>query len=200
MRLWIVIFLLLLAGSAAAKSYTLLRGESVDLDGTNITLLATSTRDDNVLLCVNNQKAIVTDSRRVGYALIEVDEVDKASARLTIDVDCQDDCLCNDCDNSLCSPPAACPEDDVSEGGWVHECEASSDCDDGLACTEDLCTQIKKECRHTEIPGCGNPLTGRVALTVNPPEGNQMPGFTIVLLLLAFLLGGMALWTRPKHL
>jgi hypothetical protein len=76
----------------------------------------------------------------------------------TVDMDCDE----------LLSPPngtckvRACNEQNQCEYRQRHEdcCEENSDCDDGDACTKDVChTQSTMLCSHYDLPGCCDPQT-----------------------------------------
>ena len=63
--------------------------------------------------------------------------------------------LCNcGCGNGVCESESedifSCPED----CGGENKCRRKTDCDDGDACTKDMCNGKKKECMHVKIKNC----------------------------------------------
>ena len=147
-----IVFLLtflfvILTVTAATERITLNKGESLFLNQKNITLLNADFKNDNVLICVNNQKAIVSDEEMVNGARIEIkDVIDEGTAELEIEVEsCNDDsCKCTiDCTNNLCITTSSEPPED--------ECYTDSDCDDNNDQTEDKCEGTPKTCTNTLI-------------------------------------------------
>ena len=100
---WLII-LLLLIGLASAKTETIELGigeSSVSQDRT-ITLLNLNDKDDKIILCINNEKNIVSDIKTINNVFIELRKIDKDIARFKIRYTCKN-CVCDqDCNNNAC--------------------------------------------------------------------------------------------------
>jgi|TARA_B100001971_G_scaffold214596_1_gene252999 LPXTG-motif cell wall-anchored protein len=93
--------------SATTETINLDIGESFVIRDKNVTLVNINEDDEKVIVCVNNEKAIVEDNegeKLVNGVYVEVKSVDRNDARLEIERDCEDnDCECeSDCNNNLC--------------------------------------------------------------------------------------------------
>ncbi|MFH1332416.1 MAG: hypothetical protein ABIH63_03995 [archaeon] len=157
---FVLVFLLLfsLCVFAAFESVGLRIGESREINGVNFTLLRTNEADEKVVLCMNNQKIIASDTSTFGKAIVKVKDVFSNSAALDIEVACDKTCKCTeDCSNTACfasEPPPLLP------------CVSDSDCDDNNPCTLDKCNKVIDKCTHEEIENCSIPEEPE-----QPPEG-----------------------------
>ncbi|MDD5331675.1 MAG: hypothetical protein PHE43_02540 [Candidatus Nanoarchaeia archaeon] len=92
---------------AKVESIDISKDQSYLAPGHNITLLSLDSKDDKVLLCVNNERIIVsTDSTKETDNLsIDLKEVyNDETARLKLETTCKS-CSCDDsCSNELCYP------------------------------------------------------------------------------------------------
>ena len=93
--------------SATTETINLDIGESFVIRDKNVTLVNINEDDEKVIVCVNNEKAIVEDNegeKLVNGVYVEVKSVDRNDARLEIERDCEyNDCECeSDCNNNLC--------------------------------------------------------------------------------------------------
>jgi len=102
MKLWmvVVIFLFLVPiGYARTKTVILDRGDSYIMENINLTLIDYRKRDDKILVCVDDERAIISDEKRVGEIYFEIRSFRDDGVKLTLDADC-DDCIVSD--NSDC--------------------------------------------------------------------------------------------------
>ena len=105
MKTWIGIviflFLMLLAPFSSARTKTVIldRGDSYVMENVNVTLIDYRKKDDKVLICVDNERAIISDEKRVGKIYFETRSFRDDGVKLTLDADC-DDCIVSD--NSKC--------------------------------------------------------------------------------------------------
>ena len=105
MRIWIiwiiaVIFLFLMPLSfAKTKTVILERGGSFVIEEINVTLIDYNKKRDKALVCVDNQRAILSDEKRVGEVYLEIISFRDDGVKIQLDADC-DDCLVSD--NSEC--------------------------------------------------------------------------------------------------
>ena len=99
----IISFLIVISTAFALTEYpTLKPGESYLIKDRNVTLIGISYDENSILLCINNEKAIVSDSTTVNKVSVSLRSVDNAQARLKLEYKCSN-CICsNDCSNKLC--------------------------------------------------------------------------------------------------
>lgn len=96
-----MIVLLLLIPISLAKTQTVVlnRGESTVIDGINVTLIDFIKKDRKVLICVNDEKTIISDDKRVNKVYIDMRSFRDEGVRLELEADC-DDCIASD--NAKC--------------------------------------------------------------------------------------------------
>lgn len=105
MKIWVIAFiflsLVLLAPFSSARTKTLIldRGDSYVFEDVNITMIDFNKKRDKVLVCVDNERAIISDEKRVGWVYFEIKSFRDDGVKLTLDADC-DDCVVSD--NSEC--------------------------------------------------------------------------------------------------
>lgn len=141
----LVLLMSVLTVSATTEKIDLKVGESFTIRGRNVMVLALNEEDDKVVVCVNNQKAIISEEGRVGEVRIKILNIvedgfnpEDSYARLELENDCRD-CVCNgDCDNSQC----------IIER---EECSSDNDCDDNDEGTSDKCEGNPKKCVYRDI-------------------------------------------------
>ena len=140
-----VVFLVMVV-FALAKTETVKFGkmDSYELKDKNITVITYDEEDDKVILCVNGERAIVSEDRdkTVNGLLIHIREVKQSYAKLEISRTCSGSkCSCEkvgeECDNTPC----------------FDECKENSECDDGDVNTNDFCTGKPKKCVNNPIEG-----------------------------------------------
>ncbi len=105
MKTWLLIMFILILMSVAysdTERVTLFNGQSFLFDGKNVTLVDSS--EDSVIVCVNGQKDIVSEGKTINGMLVELVDSNEGDARLKLDYDCQDDCICDghECNNNAC--------------------------------------------------------------------------------------------------
>ena len=157
MKFWIIVGLLLmmfpLVAAAPVRDVTLNLGESILLDGKNITLARSS--DESTILCINNKEIIVSKDKRVDGIYIDYRSSDEQKARFKLEYDCGDDCACDEdeCDNAVCVDTFLNAINDNEDEKSDVECIENSECNDEDVCTIDSCSEGK--CNYEEIFGCG---------------------------------------------
>ncbi|MBI2508397.1 hypothetical protein HYV89_05605 [Candidatus Woesearchaeota archaeon] len=98
MKIWmaLVIFLFLAPVSLAkTKTVMLDRGDSYVMENVNITMIDYNKKKDKIFVCVDNERAIITDGKRVGWVYLEIRSFRDEGVKLTLDADC-DDCVVSD--------------------------------------------------------------------------------------------------------
>lgn len=134
-RLVILLVLLLTIHLALAKTtdITMQEGQSIELEGSNITLMSIDTKNDKALVCVNSKKAIVSDARLANNVLIKIKSLKKDKIRFDITPNCKD-CICDteECSNVAC----------------FNECNTDKNCNDYNPRTKDICSGTPKTCSH----------------------------------------------------
>ena len=110
MKKALLIFLLLLAipiAAAITEYPDLSKGESFIVKDKNITLLGISMDSESVLVCVNNEVGIISDSKTINGVGISLRGITDNEASLKISYRCPN-CVCSDgCSNKLCSAKKA---------------------------------------------------------------------------------------------
>ena len=186
MKIWIIflacILLIPLSSAVPINDVTLDVGQSFLLDGKNITLARSS--DDGTILCINNEKVIVSKDKRVQGIFIDYRVSDDKNARFKIEYRCNNDCVCDgdECINDVCvesSVPAA-----LIEEGTEVECNEDFECNDDNSCTTDLC--FENNCVFNLIEGCG--FVEENTEEENPVESKFIKDLTFFLLAVTGLL------------
>ena len=98
----LTIVLLLSAQLSLAKTQTIKldKGQSTVIEGINVTLMDFVKKDKKALVCVNDEKAIISDDKRVNGVYFEVSSFKRGDGvKFVLDADC-DDCI--ESDNSKC--------------------------------------------------------------------------------------------------
>ena len=98
-----LIVLVLVPVVAAVTEYPeLSKGESFLIKDRNITLLGISADSESILVCVNNEIGIISDSKTINSVGISLREIIDNKASLKISYKCPN-CICSDdCSNKLC--------------------------------------------------------------------------------------------------
>jgi len=153
----IVLFIVLscLLVNAATERITLRMGENIIMQDKNITLVTTS--EDAIVVCVNNEKKIVTGSSTVNGVSVIIEEANRNSAELRLQYECKTDCYCKeDCNNNQCFY-------------YGSECIQDTECDDNNIDTIDKCTNGKCVYEEKQTPETGgrNETSSRVECTTN---------------------------------
>lgn len=221
LKSWCLVLFILICSVyvfAATETITLTVGGSTEINGVNFTLLGTNTNGDKVLICVNNEKVIISGVETVGNAIIRVKDIFSESANLQLEVSCPDICVCgSDCSNDVClssAPPKVecvtdtdCDDsnpntlDHCVQGVCQHNpvplqsCISNADCNDNNPCTVDECSQVIKKCVHTEIQGCNPSTPPTTGQQQQPSPTHQQPAPKIIPLymLSAYILLGVVL-------
>ncbi len=163
MKIWIILGVIFLAlpftSAATVKDVTLDVGGSFLLDGKNITLV--NSGDKSTLLCINQEKVIVSKDKRVQNIFVDYRSSDEQKARFKLEYDCGEDCDCDEdeCNNNLCIESIITKVKGNNTPEEELECTENSDCDDSDLCTSDFCTGNK--CIYQKINGCGAPISGQ---------------------------------------
>ncbi len=104
MKIWViaVIFLFLMPFShGKSETVVIEKGESLVIENINITLVDYSKKKEKLLVCVNNQRAILSDDKRIGSVYFDLKIFRNNGVKVELDADC-DDCVVSD--NSKCFP------------------------------------------------------------------------------------------------
>ena len=131
------LIILILIPIAIAKSVdiTLKEGESYYYDARNITLIKLDTVDDKAVICLNNKKEIISDTKAMNGVNIDLAWVRTKDAKLNLKfADCKD-CDYGNWDNLDC----------------FDECSIDKDCSDNNGDTKDSCSGRPKKCVHEII-------------------------------------------------
>ena len=131
------LIILILIPIAIAKSVdiTLKEGESYYYDARNITLIKLDTVDDKAVICLNNKKEIISDTKAMNGVNIDLAWVRTKDAKLNLKfADCKD-CDYGNWDNLDC----------------FDECVNDNDCNDNNDNTKDTCSGRPKKCVHENI-------------------------------------------------
>ncbi len=97
----VMLILNILLVSSAIEKITLKPGESYSSKDKNISLVRSS--ENYVILCVNQQKKILTRDQWFDNIYFDLINKDRNSVTMKINVDCKENCICNGkCDNSEC--------------------------------------------------------------------------------------------------
>ncbi len=205
----ISIFLLYsMSAFAAFESVSLRVGQSKVIKDVNFTLLKTNQDDGKAIICVNNRKAIISDSLSIDNSIVKIKDVFSSAASFDIDVSCEGKCVCgSECSNKdcivsasepVCSSDTDCDDDDffttdlcisnvcVHRPAQLTPCEIDSECNDNDPCTTDQCSKVLKKCIHIGIENC-------LQLPEQPSQQPQNPTLTSIPLtkLSAFILLGI---------
>ncbi len=134
-RLQILVLILLLSTLvfAISERVTLTPGENFVIKDKNITLI--NSAKDRVIICVNNQKSIVSTDEVKFVNDVEVDLRDASSK----EADFKFSYSCSDC---------SCTEENCSNDWCFDECKKNTDCDDNNRYTEDICSGVPRKCSH----------------------------------------------------
>ena len=186
MKIWIIflacILFIPLSSAVPINDVTLNVGQSFLLDGKNITLARSS--NDGTILCINNEKIIISKDKRVQGVFIDYRDSDYENARFKIEYDCNDDCVCDgdECINDVCvesSLPIVLVEEEIEV-----ECNEDFECNDDNSCTTDIC--FENNCVFNLIEGCG--FVEENTEEENPVESKFIKDLTFFLLAITGLL------------
>ena len=144
MKKYVVFIVLLTVFLVLAKTETveLKEGESFEIKDKNLTLIKFDPDDDKIIVCVNNEKAIVSDEidKSVNGVTIHIKSVKKDYAKLE---------LTRRCTSSKCSCEKT--DEDCSNIECFHECDSDAECDDNNKTTNDFCRGSPRKCLNIKI-------------------------------------------------
>lgn len=103
MILAIALFFISLSSAFALTEYTeLIIGESYQIKDKNITLIGISSDEESLIVCVNNQKEILSNDKTINEIGLHIRDTNKTSASLKITYKCPN-CICSsECSNKFC--------------------------------------------------------------------------------------------------
>lgn len=128
-KILLLIILLSTLVNANTEIVNMKKGDSILLEGKNITLINLDNEDDKVVICINNVKSIVSDEKTTNEVIIDVKSVKDDYARIGFEVIC-DDCICDEsCLNNDCFSQ--------------KECIYNTECNDFNILTKDSCINNK---------------------------------------------------------
>lgn len=204
----VAIFVLCLVSvSARTIDIDLYFNQSQEEFGKNITLISVDTKEDKAIICVNQEKFIITDTKNIDGLSIDLRTVKKDYISLDLESSCTN-CKCEDkCDNSICFDKCQSDDDCLKLHGYAVKCSGTpkecvyeeivnveentteetvkglclidKDCDDDDKCTVDSCTN--EECKNVKIQNCNG-----VAAT---EEQSSPSNFAYYLIFLVVILG-----------
>ena len=101
--LFLIVLLLIPIALARSETIELTKDESFLMEQFNLTLLNIDSEGETVLLCVNGERGIVSNSKKINGLDIEVTRIRDDYAKLKIRSICED-CVCEgeDCGNFRC--------------------------------------------------------------------------------------------------
>ena len=111
MKVYLMLILMVLLSvifvEAKTDYATLEVNDSFLFRGKNITLLSINSFDNKVVICINNEKAIISEDRNVNTIGVHLRDVDSDKVKFRFDNPCKDkECECDDsCSNHLCTNP-----------------------------------------------------------------------------------------------
>jgi len=189
-KLWLLLLfgvLGVLVSAVPIKDVTLEVGESFLFENKNITLIDSA--DESVILCINNEKFIVSKDKRISGVFVDYKRSDDDKATLRFKYECnEDNCECGDeCSNSLCFENIVVEDevvDEVVEG--IVECREHLECNGGDECTVGVCSS--NSCVFTEIPGCGETIIEEEVVEGTLQDNSDIRPFAFVLLFIALIL------------
>lgn len=117
MKTWViaVVFLFLVPVIfAKTQTVTLDKGESFVIENINVTLIDYDKGDEKLLVCVNDQRAILSDDKRVDNVYFEIKSFKSNGVKIVLEADCDD---CEISDNSECFSKAEVKTEVVVEDG-----------------------------------------------------------------------------------
>ena len=130
---------------AATEFVSLDQNESFLIKDKNITLLGISDDEKSVLVCVNNEKAILSSDKTLNKVGLSLRKANETSARLKISYKCPN-CVCSsDCSNDLCSSKAASEITANEEGNESAKQEIITQKAKNIRITKENPSQITKE-------------------------------------------------------
>lgn len=170
----LLFFVISFVSLSSASTLNLRVDGSQELKGVNFTLMKTSVNDTKAVLCVNNNKVIVSERRDTFQnIIIKAVDVFSRSASFDVDVACQGSCICaSDCANSACFSKVGCVSDsdcddlnlstsDFCVSGSCNNipsalkaCVSDLECNDNNPCTSDDCNSVIKKCVYEDIEEC----------------------------------------------
>ena len=129
------IFLFLLpVGYAKSKTVILDRGDSLVMEGINITLMDYNKKKDKVLVCVDNSRYIIKDERRAGRVYFEIRSFRDDGVKIILDADCDD---CTVSDNSGCYA-ARNIDENITEEDVEIESDETAGIEEGIIDKEEV--------------------------------------------------------------
>lgn len=127
----LLMLLILPVSYAKTQTFTFQKDQSEVIENINVTLLDFNKKEEKIVVCVNNQRGIVVDDKRVNGVYFEIKRFDSTGVKMTLEADC-DECKVED--NLEC----------------YNECKKHEDCDDGNESTLDYCTGRPRKCVHNK--------------------------------------------------
>ncbi|MBL7147800.1 MAG: hypothetical protein ISS82_03170 [Nanoarchaeota archaeon] len=183
----LLILIIIPLANALIETHIFFVGDSFEVSGKNVTLIAIGETDDedSLVVCVNNQKAIVTDEQEFNSVEFNFEDIQNNYAQLKLKFPSSGTCD-ESCSNILCfggqqqiqDESTLDTETDIDNTTEV-ECNTDSECNDNNACTLDKC--INNKCNYEQIPDCGY-------IVGEEKKPNFLPTFSIILLILVIIL------------
>ena len=183
----VVLTIIIFAGQVHAKkeTNTFSVGESYVFDDKNITVIQIDEDRDKVIVCVNNAKGIVDESKQINDVYLTIKSASGNSAKIDMTYTCNDnddDCRCNgvECSNDRC----------VSK---VSEVSSSPDI------TDNSPTIVKPKPVKPSIPTSNAVQEVRVVRSVEKSGSSGVGIVFAVLLLIVIVLAVLSLIKKKEN-
>jgi len=205
---------------AKTETVTLEPMESFEIKDKNITLIKLDSEDDKVVLCISNEKVIVSDTldKSVNGVTVHIKSVKSDYAKIEFTRTCTKDCSCEEnkeeCSNiecfHECDVDLDCNDNNPSTNDFCRssprtciniaiplepECSSDSDCNDNNECTTDNC--ISKKCTYNPIINCkATPSDKKTA--PEKQEDKYLVVFFIILFIIIIIASSFKLFKRKS--
>jgi len=158
-------------------------GDSFEALGRNITLMGIGGDNDTLVICVNNQKAIVRDEELFNSVEFNFQNIENNYAQIELNFPSSGECD-ESCSNTLCFLSGQEPQNETELNDMEQEeteagCTINSECNDNNECTADSC--LEDICSHEPVSDCGY-IVGKER------ENSFLMNFGIILMIIVIVL------------
>lgn len=175
--LLLILFIIPLA-NALTETHLFFVGDSFEVSGKNVTLVAIGSEQENIVVCINNQKFIVTDEQEVSNVEFNFENIEDNFVELKLKFPSSGECD-ESCSNDLCFPSNQQIQNETTTDDEIDiECVSDLDCSDNNQNTLDKC--IENHCVYEPI--------NEGYIVGEEKETSFIPYFSISLLILVIIL------------
>lgn len=179
-----IVLLLAIVVHAKKETNTFSVGESYIFDDKNITVIQIDDDKDKVVVCVNNAKGIVDESKQINDVYFTIKSASGNSAKIDMTYTCNDDdndCVCRgiECSNDRCVPK-------------INEVTSTDD-------TDNSPTIVKPKPTKPSIPTGNSVQEVRVVRSAEKSSGSGAGIVFVVLLLIVIILAILSLTIKKKE-